>query len=196
MPKVLHLVLDSDEEPYNSITNVTRVWYEHFKEQGVDTFFYRYSEDVSVLTIHAKESLVLFPGKESYVPGILNKTMDAFVLQHIFLDKAKRSQEQNKEEYRVLQTFKWQAWVLACRVRDTLNAMHMRSSEQEDDKKEKDEPLPKNILLKNPGHFLSVNVLPLLVWKCKRGDGGDMVDFLNEHDSLVSLIKDKKSNKQ
>jgi len=123
---------------------------------------------------------------------IVRKHMDAFVLQHIFLDKAKRSQEQNKEEYRVLQTFKWQAWVLACRVRDTLNAMHMRSSEQEDDKKEKDEPLPKNILLKNPGHFLSVNVLPQLVWKCKRGDGGDMVDFLNEHDSLVSLIKDKK----
>ena len=82
MPKVLHLVLDSDEEPYNSITNVTRVWYEHFKEQGVDTFFYRYSEDVSVPTIHAKESLILFSGKESYVPGILNKTMLA--IEHLW----------------------------------------------------------------------------------------------------------------
>lgn len=77
--KILHLVLYNPAPEYMRMYELTKPWYEfchtHF---GVQTFYYFYDSLVDTPTIDAKEMTLRLPGKESYYPGIMIKTLEAF----------------------------------------------------------------------------------------------------------------------
>ncbi len=75
--KVLHLVLYSDEELYNAMYRITLEHYSEFVSQGVTTFYYMYDSTISEPILEEKSYLLRLPGCESYIPGILNKTIQA-----------------------------------------------------------------------------------------------------------------------
>jgi hypothetical protein len=67
------------------MTSITKPFYAHFEDEGVTTFDYRFDETVSTITVDAERGTVLVPGSESFIPGILNKTVT--VLRHFFAEQ-------------------------------------------------------------------------------------------------------------
>jgi hypothetical protein len=73
--KIIHLVLYSDDPQYEQMYQLTRRYYSKF--QGVQTLYYKFSEDISK-PYELKEDILCIKGKESYVPGVLDKTIKCF----------------------------------------------------------------------------------------------------------------------
>lgn len=78
MRKILHLVLYNPSPTYTTMYEITREWYATWAEKGIDTYYYYYSPDVNVPTVDVENMTLRLPGTESYYPGILMKTLDAF----------------------------------------------------------------------------------------------------------------------
>lgn len=74
--EIVHLVLFSDAFPYRQMMEITRPYYRTF--QNVRTIYYCYDPKISCqFQYDAKEMILRIRGEETYVPGILNKTLDA-----------------------------------------------------------------------------------------------------------------------
>ena len=68
---ILHLVLFSHDEYYDQMYKLTNVYYRQFG--SVKTVYYTYSSEYE-----QSDDVLCFKGHESYVPGILEKTLRAF----------------------------------------------------------------------------------------------------------------------
>ena len=76
--KILNLVLYSDnDENYVQMYEALSGYYKGFSD--VTTYFYKYNENISG-NIEITGDIINIKGRESYMPGILNKTIDAFML--------------------------------------------------------------------------------------------------------------------
>ena len=76
--KILNLVLYSDnDEIYVQMYEALSRYYKGFSD--VSTYFYKYDENISG-NIEITGDIINIKGRESYMPGILNKTIDAFML--------------------------------------------------------------------------------------------------------------------
>jgi len=71
----VNLVLYSKDEDYEKMYKLTRDYYKTFKH--VKTIYYKYNEDISS-DFTLKGDILDIKGKETYVPGILEKTLRAF----------------------------------------------------------------------------------------------------------------------
>lgn len=71
----VNLVLYSKDEDYEKMYKLTREYYKTFKH--VKTIYYKYNEDISS-DFTLKGDILDIRGKETYVPGILEKTLRAF----------------------------------------------------------------------------------------------------------------------
>ena len=78
--RVLHLVLYSPAAHYDAMAEATRKLYALHSDK-VETYYYFCDPDVKTETIDEKGFLHL-PGKETYIPGILDKTLRA--IQFLF----------------------------------------------------------------------------------------------------------------
>lgn len=77
--KILHLVLYSinDKTPYyDAMYNITRKYYKTLS--NIKTIYYCYSNDIINTDYKLIDDLLLIKGDETYVPGILEKTIKAF----------------------------------------------------------------------------------------------------------------------
>lgn len=80
-PTIVHLVLCSDRFPYRDMMNITKEWYATCR--GVTTLYYWYERNLPQRFVYEPDRMLLrIRGDETYVPGILMKTLDAleFVL--------------------------------------------------------------------------------------------------------------------
>lgn len=76
--KILNLVLYSDNyDIYVQMYEALSGYYKGFSD--VSTYFYKYDENISG-NIEITGDIINIKGRESYTPGILNKTIDAFML--------------------------------------------------------------------------------------------------------------------
>lgn len=76
--KILNLVLYSDNnEIYVQMYEALSGYYKGFSD--VSTYFYKYNENISN-NIEITGDIINIKGRESYMPGILDKTIDAFML--------------------------------------------------------------------------------------------------------------------
>lgn len=72
--RILHLVLYSEtSDEYKQMHQVSSKFYKRFP--NVTTYYFCYSDRVSAITF--KDDIMYIPGKESYMPGVLSKTIDA-----------------------------------------------------------------------------------------------------------------------
>ena len=74
-PHILHLVLYSDNLEYNNMYLLTRDYYKKFN--NVITIYYAFSPNYNVITL--VDDILYIPGTETYLPGILDKTIKAFI---------------------------------------------------------------------------------------------------------------------
>ena len=76
--KILNLVLFSHSKEYDDMYRITREYYRRFPD--VTTLYYTFSEslDITKGSESRSDDILYFQGKESYIPGILDKTMKAF----------------------------------------------------------------------------------------------------------------------
>jgi len=74
--KILHLVLYSNNEIYNEMYNITSEYYKKFNE-NVKTIYYKFDNDINEDYI-LKNDIFLIKGDETFIPGILNKTLKVF----------------------------------------------------------------------------------------------------------------------
>ena len=75
--KILNLVLYSrDSEEYDYMKRITEEYYKNFK--NVKTVYYAFSETITS-PYKLENNVLLVKGKESYVPGIIEKTKKAFL---------------------------------------------------------------------------------------------------------------------
>ena len=72
---ILHLVLYSDDEYYNKMYEITRKFYKKFN--NIKTIYYKFSPSINN-DYELNDDILLIKGNESYIPGILDKTMKAF----------------------------------------------------------------------------------------------------------------------
>lgn len=72
--KILNLVLFSHSKEYDEMYRITRDYYRRFS--NVTTIYYTFSESLSQESL--RDDVLYLHGKESYIPGILDKTMKAF----------------------------------------------------------------------------------------------------------------------
>jgi hypothetical protein len=72
--KYVNLVLYSDNAEYNEMKEITQEYYNKFK--NVKTIYYKYDEKINEEYLMEGDVLKI-KGKESYVPGILEKTVKA-----------------------------------------------------------------------------------------------------------------------
>lgn len=72
---ILHLVLYSDEEYYNKMYEITRNFYKNFN--NVKTVYYKFSSSIDN-DYKLIDDILLIKGDDTYVPGILDKTIKAF----------------------------------------------------------------------------------------------------------------------
>lgn len=72
--KVLNLVLYSKGNSYDKMYEITRKYYSKFYPQ-VKTIYYLFDESVTNPVL--RNDILFIPGKESYLPGILDKTIKA-----------------------------------------------------------------------------------------------------------------------
>ena len=76
MVKILNLVLYSDNtDYYKSMYSILTNYYNHF--DNVKTYFYKYNETINN-DIEVIDNIINIKGKESYLPGILEKTLITF----------------------------------------------------------------------------------------------------------------------
>lgn len=90
--RILHLVLFSETDPeYKCMYYHTRNWYAQCKD--VETYYYTFDENATEITIDADTNIMRVPGKNSFMPGILQKTIQAFAygLNHKDFDYCVRS---------------------------------------------------------------------------------------------------------
>lgn len=73
--RILNLVLYSDDKDYNDMYEITREYYKKFK--NVRTIYYKFSGLTDGST-YLKDDILYITGTETYVPGILDKTIKAF----------------------------------------------------------------------------------------------------------------------
>jgi len=74
--KVLHLVLYSKGKVYDDMVNVTQPLYAHLRKVfDIQTYYYHYDESLSEPQLDGM--FLSLPGKETYIPGILEKTIAA-----------------------------------------------------------------------------------------------------------------------
>jgi hypothetical protein len=72
---ILHLVLYSDEDYYNKMYEITRKYYKKFN--NVKTIYYKFSSSIED-DYKLEDDILLIKGNESYIPGVLDKTIKAF----------------------------------------------------------------------------------------------------------------------
>ena len=83
MIKILHLVLYSDDEYYNQMYDILNNFYKHYenndngKQFFVKTYFYRYNNTI-INNIEIIDNIIHIKGKESGVPGVMEKTLSTF----------------------------------------------------------------------------------------------------------------------
>jgi len=76
--KILNIVLYSDNEiNYVQMYEALSGYYKRFSD--VTTYFYKYNENISD-NIEITGDIINIKGRESYIPGILNKTIDTLLL--------------------------------------------------------------------------------------------------------------------
>lgn len=76
-PQIVHLVLFSTTYPYREMMEITRPWYAK-QSPTVRTIFYCFDESINGEWQYcSKEMCLRIRGKETYVPGILLKTLQA-----------------------------------------------------------------------------------------------------------------------
>ena len=76
--KILNIVLYSDNEiNYVQMYEALSGYYKRFSD--VTTYFYKYNENISD-NIEITGDVINIKGRESYIPGILNKTIDTLLL--------------------------------------------------------------------------------------------------------------------
>lgn len=83
--RILHLVLYSPSEIYDHMREILFPWNKRFdtpSEFNVTTLYYFFDPDVTEITIQEEDGIMRIPGKETFMPGILDKTILAF--QHFF----------------------------------------------------------------------------------------------------------------
>lgn len=73
---ILHLVLYSENDIYNRMYNTTRQYYKKFK--NVKTIYYVFSNEISEDYL-LSDDILYIKGEETFVPGILDKTVKAFM---------------------------------------------------------------------------------------------------------------------
>lgn len=76
--KILHLVLYNPAPQYHAMYEITRSWYREWRRHKVQTFYYFYDPYVPSPTIDEEAMTLRLPGNETYYPGILMKTLEAF----------------------------------------------------------------------------------------------------------------------
>ncbi len=72
--KILHLVLYSKSDEYDRMKSITNSFYKNYK--NVDTYYYYFDNTISN-NYEIKENDLLIKGTETYIPGILDKTIKA-----------------------------------------------------------------------------------------------------------------------
>jgi len=72
---ILHLVLYSDSDAFNNMYELTRKLYK--KNKNVKTIYYKFSENI-IENYQLENDILNIKGKETFVPGILDKTIKAF----------------------------------------------------------------------------------------------------------------------
>jgi len=73
-PKIINLVLYSFDEKYDQMKEIL---IEHNKNHNIRSYFYCYKEDMSI-PYEIIDNVLYFSGKETYIPGVLEKTLEAF----------------------------------------------------------------------------------------------------------------------
>jgi len=91
MQRIVNLVLYSPDPIYNAMYELTRVYYARFAPR-VTTLYYCFNPTLQE-EYELKEDILYVRGTESYIPGILMKTLKAFdyVLRHYTFDILIRS---------------------------------------------------------------------------------------------------------
>jgi len=74
-PRILHMVLYSRGPEYDDMYRVTREYYKKF--DNVTTIYYVFTEDERGEP-YISEDILYIPGKETYIPGVLDKTLETF----------------------------------------------------------------------------------------------------------------------
>jgi hypothetical protein len=76
--KILNLVLYSDSPEYNEMYNITNDHYKKYK--NVKTVYYRFSNnyDKEIYNYDENKNMLYIKGKDTYLPGVLDKTLKAF----------------------------------------------------------------------------------------------------------------------
>ena len=72
--KYVNLVLYSDDREYNEMKEITQVFYDKF--ENVKTIYYNFDDKINE-EYKMEGNVLKIKGKESYVPGILDKTVKA-----------------------------------------------------------------------------------------------------------------------
>jgi len=75
--KILHLVLYSDNtDYYKKMYKLTSEYYKIFSDR-IDTYYYKFDNSITEEFLLV-DNILNIKGSESYIPGILNKTIKAF----------------------------------------------------------------------------------------------------------------------
>lgn len=74
-PTIMHLVLFSHNDEYDEMYEITKQYYKKF--HNVTTIYYTFSESKRD-AYQIIDGILYLPGKETYIPGILDKTIKAF----------------------------------------------------------------------------------------------------------------------
>ncbi len=80
MPRILHLVLYSDDKYYTQMYHILNEYYKTFPPDIITTVFYRYKENVKDY-FDAKSNILYLNGTDdpaNYASGIIEKTLKAF----------------------------------------------------------------------------------------------------------------------
>jgi len=72
--KYVNLVLHSDDKDYNQMKEITEKYYKKF--ENVTTIYYKFDKEITN-KYEMKDNVLKIKGTESYLPGILDKTVKA-----------------------------------------------------------------------------------------------------------------------
>jgi hypothetical protein len=76
--KILNIVLFSHGDVYDKMYELSKTFYSRY-EDYVDTIYYTYRPDISQeYSFHVEKNILYIKGSETYIPGILRKTVKAF----------------------------------------------------------------------------------------------------------------------
>lgn len=76
--KILHLVLYNDAPEYRPMYHHTRAWYKECESLNIETWYYRFNPDILEPCFYKDTMMLELPGSETYIPGVLQKTLAAF----------------------------------------------------------------------------------------------------------------------